>query len=82
MSGRFGSHGDDFHVGQRVEVMVSTDPPRFWSGVVTAVDGSVKVHSDDGTELWCRYYEVRPLDADDTPGWDVLGQLDLFGGAL
>ena len=62
-TGRFFDSTDQVTDGQRVEVLVSTDPVELRPGTVSAVDGSVAVEFDDGTAGQFRVFQVRGLPA-------------------
>ncbi len=64
-TGRFFDSTDQVTEGQRVEVLVSTDPVELRPGTVTAIDCDVAVEFDDGTVGQFRVFQVR--DVPDRP---------------
>lgn len=62
-TGRFFDSTDQVTEGQRVEVLVSTDPVELRPGTVTAIDCDVAVEFDDGTVGQFRVFQVRDVPA-------------------
>ena len=62
-TGRFFDNTDQVTEGQRVEVLVSTDPVELRPGTVTAVDCDVTVEFDDGAAGQFRVFQVRDVPA-------------------
>lgn len=60
-AGSFFDHPDQVAEGQRVEVLVSTNPVELRPGRVTDISGSVAVEFDDGTSGRFRAFQMRSL---------------------
>ncbi|MDZ7886577.1 MAG: hypothetical protein U5N53_28400 [Mycobacterium sp.] len=58
----FADHPDQFTVGERVEVMTSTDPVVLELGTVLATDGAVFVGFDGGRFANFRPFQVRSVE--------------------